>query len=117
MGSTFRKGSQQSGQATGIANQTAGAFGGLQNTFFPQVQQYATTGQLPPPFEQILGQGAQQLGTQGTAANQSILDTGARGGGLQAALTQAQSQRMQGLDALRAQLGGQLYGQGLLGAL
>src|SRR5207245_4844676 len=120
----FRKGSEQSGQAAGLANQL-GQVGGditaqqsaLRQITMPQLGTFAGTGQLPTPFNQILGQGAQELGTQGSAARQSILDTGARGGALQAALTQAQAQRMQGLDALRAQLGGTLYGTGLQAAV
>lgn len=117
MGSIFRKGSQQTGQATGIDQAVAQRSADLWNVFGPQLTAQASTGQLPVPFEQILGQGAQELGTEGSAARQSILDTGTRGGALQSALTNVQSNRMQALDKLRAQIGGSLYGTGVQAAV
>src|SRR5437867_8639706 len=65
-GSTFRKGSAESGQAGAIARDIAARGGQLREVYWPQLLQYAGAGQLPLPFEQMLGQGAQELGQQGS---------------------------------------------------
>jgi hypothetical protein len=116
MGSTFNKGSQQSGQATGYGNQLgffAQAPGSTGNTAYEQLGRFLKQGQLPPSLS--LTGPLQDLAHQQATANQGILDTGARGGMLQSALSNNILQGQMGRQNMLSNLQNQLFGQALGG--
>jgi len=115
MGSTFSKGSQQTGQATGLGN-SLGYYGdraaGVGDKAYGQLSKFLSSGMLPPslsftgPLQDIAGQ-------QHTA-NQGILDTGARGGQLNSLLAnnvlQGQILRQNMVSEMQKRLFGQALG-------
>lgn len=115
MGSTFRKGSQETGQASGVGNLLSQySLGPAQtgNQAYGQLRNFLSTGQLPSslsltgPLQDIAGQQA--------TAKQGILDTGARGGQLQSALAnnvlQGQLFRQNMVNEMQNRLFGQALG-------
>ena len=104
MGSVFRKGSQQTGQATGSANKLSDASQAmieqgapLRGAAFGQLGGFLNSGQLPSAMTGGIGTNEQEL----AAAKQGILRSGVRGGQMRQSLAQLPLQRLQMRDALR----------------
>ncbi len=117
MGSTFRKGSQQSGQATGISdklNQFATAPAKTGSMAYGQLGNFLQNGRLPSSLS--LTGPLQDIAGQQQTANQGILDTGARGGQLQSALANNVLQGQLGRQSMLSQLQQGLFGQALGGS-
>lgn len=116
MGSTFRKGSEQTGQSSGLANQLgfyAQAPGNTGNTAYNQLGAFLRNGRLPKSLS--LTGPLQDIGHQQATANQGILDTGARGGNLQSQLSNNILQGQMGRQSMISNLQQQLFGQALGG--
>lgn len=117
MGSTFRKGSEQSGQSTGISNnlaQYATAPARTGSLAYGQLGKFLTSGQLPDSLS--LTGPLQDIAGQQHTANQSLLDTGARGGFLQSLLANNVLQGQLARQSLQSQIQNQLFGQALGGS-
>ena len=105
MGSVLRKGSQQTGQATGSANKLNDASQAmieqgapLRGAAFGQLGGFLNSGQLPSAMTGGIGTNEQEL----AAAKQGILRSGVRGGQMRQGLAQLPLQRLQMRDALRS---------------
>lgn len=125
MGSTFRKGSEQSGQATGLADQAAAtAMNALLpyaknaarvgNVGYGQLGNFLKTGQLPPSLS--LTGPLQDIAGQQQTANQQILDTGTRGGQLNSALANNVLQGQLARQSMTSQMQQNLFNAGLGGS-
>lgn len=109
MGSTFRKGSEQTGQSAGMSNEQGAIASRLLNESQPlrtsslnQLTNFMDTGKIPMALNVNM---AGDIGTQEqelASARNQILDTGVRGGQMTTALAQLPVQRLQARDAVRA---------------
>jgi len=104
MGSVFRKGSQQTGQATGSANKLNDASqrmieqgAPLRGAAFGQLGGFLNSGQLPSAMTGGIGGNEQEL----ASAKDAIMRSGVRGGQMRQSLAQLPLQRLQMRDALR----------------
>ena len=117
MGSTFRKGSEQSGQSGGLSNlmaQYASGAAKTGSTAYGQLGDFLKNGQLPPSLS--LTGPLQDLAGQQATANQGILDTGARGGQLNSLLANNVLQGQMARQSMSSNLRTQLFGQALGGS-
>lgn len=117
MGSTFRKGSEQSGQAGGLGNRLgeyANQIAGVGSQAYGQLGDFLKTGQLPSSLS--LTGPLQDIASQQATAKQGILDTGARGGQLQSLLANNILQGQMARQSMTSNLQNQLFGQALGGA-
>ena len=116
MGSVFRKGSEQSGQSTGLSN-NMGAWGSRAATpgiqAYDQLGTFLKNGQLPPSLS--LTGPLQDIAGQQQTANQQLLDTGARGGQLNSGLMNNVLQGQLGRQSMMSNLQQNLFGQALGG--
>jgi len=116
MGSTFRKGSEQTGQASGLGNllgqyaQTPAQTG---MTAYGQLGGFLANGRIPKVLS--LTGPLQDLAHQQATANQGILDTGARGGQLQSGLMNNILQGQIARQGLQSNLRNSLFEQALGG--
>lgn len=116
MGSTFRKGSRESGQAGGSAGQLDAMSaqilregGALRTPAFGQLAGFLNTGTIPMALTGGIGAQEQEL----AAARRSILESGARGGQLRQALAELPLQRLGMRDQLRSNIFGMALNAGL----
>ena len=107
MGSTFSKGSEQSGQSAGISTNQAGTSQALADSalrvLMPSMDQFATFiggGPLPQAFTGNLSTQEQEL----ASAKDAIMGTGSRGGQLNTQLANLPLQRLMMRDQLRGQV-------------
>lgn len=122
MGSTFSKGSEQSGQATGNSNALADLSLQLMNRgmntsqpFLSSLQRFGKNGAIPRSLS--LTGPLQDLAHQQATANQGLLDTGARGGQLNSALANNILQGQMGRQSMLSNLQQSLFSQGLNGGM
>ena len=107
MGSTFRKGSKESGQSGGISNLMSGQGGELADLalslFRPaagQLKGFLEGGAIPQALTGAIGTQEQEL----ASAKQGILASGARGGQLNRSLTELPMRRLMMRDQLRGDI-------------
>jgi hypothetical protein len=115
MGSTLRKGSQQSGQSAGISGnmaQLGGQLGklglGILDPAAKQFINFLNTGTLPQAFTGTIGTQEQEL----AAAKEGILSGGSRGGQLTQGLSELPLKRLMMRDALRGDVFNSALGLG-----
>lgn len=105
MGSTFRKGSAQTGQSAGSSSaldamsaQILRQGAKLRDPAFEQLAGFLNTGQIPAALTGSIGTQEQELAT----AKRGIEESGARGGQLRTALAQLPLERLGMRDKLRS---------------